>query len=67
METSKNLSKTMRADMRELKLDNEIKQTKSAYERSSGRSQGSSCVAGLEGTSVFGTSEEMLSPSPCYL
>ena len=34
----------MRADMRELKLDNEIKQTKSAYERSSGRSQGRSEV-----------------------
>ena len=67
VETSKNFAKIMRADMRELKLDNEIKKTKSAYERSSGRSQQSSCVAGLEDRSVFGTSEEMLSPSSCYL
>ena len=68
VETTKNLVKTMRADTRELKLDNELKKTmKSAYERSSGRSQGSSYVAGLVDRSVFGTSEEMPSSSPCYL
>ena len=66
VQTSKNLAETMRADMRDRKLDNEIKKTKSAHERSSGRSQGSSCVAGLEDRSLFGTSEEMQSPSPCY-
>lgn len=52
MQTSKNPAETMRADMRELKLDNEIKKTESAHEEEFWEISGSSCVAGLEDRSV---------------